>query len=382
MENQYDYIISGAGAAGLSLLMRMIKQPALASKKILVVDKSPKNVNDRTWCFWENKEGLFEPVVHHKWQQVHFFSETFTGPLHLHPYWYKMIRGIDFYNHVLGEAAKQANVHFVYGNIIAAGNEGNQAFVIVDENRYYGEYVFNSVLFQKPALPKSKFYLLQHFKGFVIETEKDEFDSANATLMDFRISQQHGTTFMYVLPVSATRALVEYTLFTNDLLNQEAYSIAIRDYIYHYLQIENYRIVEEEFGVIPMTNFSFTKNVGRVMNIGTAGGQTKASSGYTFQFIQKQTAQIVDDLAKDGNLKNHESIFQKRFAFYDSTLLNILHHGKLGGDKIFADLFKNNPPERVLRFLDNESTLEDELNIMGTLPKGIFFKAAMQELFK
>ena len=36
--------------------------------------------------------------------------------------------------------------------------------------------------------------------------------------------------------------------------------------------------------------------------IGTAGGQTKASSGYTFQFIQKQSQQIVDYLIAGKSL--------------------------------------------------------------------------------
>jgi hypothetical protein len=36
----------------------------------------------------------------------------------------------------------------------------------------------------------------------------------------------------------------------------------------------------------------------------------------------------------------------------------------------------------VLRFLDNETTFEDEINLMGTLPQGVFMKAAWQEIFK
>jgi lycopene beta-cyclase len=141
-------------------------------------------------------------------------------------------------------------------------------------------------------------------------------------------------------------------------------------------------VVEEEFGIIPMTNVRFIKRVGKVINIGTAGGQTKASSGYTFQFIQKQTAQLVNDLLQYGYLREHEKFMDKRFKFYDTTLLNILHHNKLAGDKIFSDLFQKNPAHRVLRFLDNESTLEDEINLMGTLPQGIFIKAALEEMFK
>jgi lycopene beta-cyclase len=223
---------------------------------------------------------------------------------------------------------------------------------------------------------------LQHFKGYVIETPQPAFNPAQATLMDFRISQINGTTFIYVLPVSANRALVEYTLFTPKLLDEKEYDIALRSYISSYLNITDYTVAEQEFGIIPMTNIKFLKRIGKVINIGTAGGQTKASSGYTFQFIQKQSQQLVFDLLQHGYPKDHEPYLAKRFKFYDTTLLNILHNNKLPGDKIFADMFQKNPTERVLRFLDNESTFEDEINLMGTLPQGIFMKAAFEEIFK
>lgn len=377
----YDYIISGAGAAGLSLLMHLMQHKVFDDKRILVVDKAPKDQNDHTWCFWENKPGLFEPVVYHQWQQVYFYSDHYSSLINLNPYNYKLIRSTDFYNYVLQEAAKHPNIFFKYGNIEAAGNEGNKGLVIIDGARYTADYVFNSIFFNKPTVPADKYYLQQHFKGFLIETKKPVFNPSEATLMDFRVSQQHGTTFVYVMPVSANRALVEHTLFTKQLLEDGEYNTALHHYISNFLQIEDYTIEEQEFGVIPMTNMKFVKSIGRVINIGTAGGQTKASTGYTFQFIQKHSAKLVSALLQYGYPKDEDSFSNKRFKLYDSTLLNVLINKKVAGDKIFSDLFKNNPVERILRFLDNETTLEDEINLMGTLPRSEFMKAAFHEMF-
>jgi lycopene beta-cyclase len=61
---RYDYIIAGAGAAGLSLLTRMIACGKFSDKKILIIDKAAKTVNDRTWCFWEKEQGFFEDIVY------------------------------------------------------------------------------------------------------------------------------------------------------------------------------------------------------------------------------------------------------------------------------------------------------------------------------
>ena len=380
--NNYDYIIAGAGAAGLSLLMRLMQHKAFDQKNILIVDKAPKNQNDHTWCFWEQQPGLFERVVHHQWQHVHFYSAHYSSLIDLAPYNYKMIRSLDFYDYVLQEAQKHSNITFKYGNIEAAGNAGNKGLIITDDESYTADYVFNSVLFAKPAIPADKYYLLQHFKGFTIETKEPVFNPSEATLMDFRVSQSHGTTFVYALPLSQNRALVEYTLFTKELLPDDEYTSALHNYISSFLNLNDYTVIEQEYGIIPMTNIDFVKQIGRVINIGTAGGQTKGSSGYTFQFIQKHTEKLVLDILKYGYPKNEESFIDKRFKIYDSTLLNILSNEKLPGDKIFADLFQKNPVDRVLRFLDNETTLEDEINVMGTMPSGVFMKAAFHEIFK
>lgn len=379
---RYDYIITGAGAAGLSLLIRMMKTPALSQKKILVIDKELKQGNDRTWCFWEKKQGLFESIVHSQWKSVHFFSKSFSGLLNLSPYQYKMIRSKDFYQYVHQQCLQYSNIHFKYGKVDAIRSGKDVAIVKMGNEEISAEFVFNSIVFQQPIIPSNKHYLLQHFKGYFIKTNTPVFDANIATLMDFRIDQRHGTAFVYVLPFSENTALVEYTLFTKQLLKEEEYVSEIRNYIKEYLQIDKYEIIEEEFGIIPMTNIKFSKDEKRVMNMGTAGGQTKGSSGYTFQFIQKHSDSIIQYLLKNQFPMKSDFLNQKRFDFYDTTLLNILATNKYPSDKIFSILFEKNPIDRVFRFLDNESSLLDDIKIMSSLPKGIFLKAALEEMFK
>jgi len=391
----YDYIITGSGCAGLSLLYRMMQHSFFSNKQILVIDKEPKTINDRTWCFWETGAGIFEEIVQHKWKQIDFYSNYFSARFDIVPYAYKMIRGIDFYNYILDKAKQRTNIHFLYGNVQLLSNEFAKAVVTADNKQYIGNYIFNSIIFNDsnkvpPEFIPQKaggggggfYYLLQHFKGWLIETPGNIFDTGIATFMDFRVSQQHGTAFVYVLPVAANKALIEYTLFTEKLLEQQEYDIALKDYIGNYLQINNYTVEDEEFGIIPMTSFPFSKGEGNIVNTGTAGGQTKASSGFTFRFIQKHADAIAKALMAGKNPHTNAGLMQKRFDVYDNTLLNILHHKKLGGDKIFADLFKKNPPQRVLRFLDNETNLSEELKLMSTVPTGVFLPAAVRELFR
>ena len=375
---QYDYIIAGAGCAGLSLLMRMIHSGLSRDKRILLLDREPKTKNDRTWCFWENEPGFFEPVVHHRWDTINFFSNYYNAAMEIAPYQYKMIRGEDFYRFCFDEISRHPGIEMAYGEV-AFRNDGDIFELLLNQKviNTNGSVLFNSVYTPSPPGKKSM-TVLQHFKGWVIETDKGVFDPARATMMDFRVHQKHGTTFAYVLPFTSRSALVEYTLFTPSLLQPEQYDAELRQYISSFPGISSFSIKEEEFGIIPMTNekFHFKKNG---WQIGTAGGQTKASSGYTFQFIQKQSEQIVEHLLKGKPLGSIRST-PGRFRFYDNTLLYILYHGVLPGDKIFSRLFEKNKPQQVLRFLDNESSLAEELKIISTLPTWPFLKAALKQL--
>lgn len=386
MTKFYDYIIAGAGCAGLSLLMRMMQDPFFSQKKILIVDASGKTLNDRTWCFWEKSPDIFEPIVHHCWNKLDFFSGTYTAELSISPYTYKMIQGLTFYNYVKSEAERHSNVSWLKETIRGLASpetdeEGKPlSGIVLGDRSIYAEYVFNSIQFEPIRPEPHQYYLQQHFKGWTIQTKEPFFDPGKATFMDFRVSQEHGTTFMYVLPTSATTALVEYTLFTKDLLSPDSYDIALKRYITEYLHIPEYEIVHEEFGIIPMTNAILPKANGGIVYIGIAGGQVKASSGYAFRFIQKKTAAIVDALKNRRTVSVKAGFPDTKGLLYDSTLLHILYHQKMGGSDIFSRIFRHNRASDVLAFLDNESSLLTDLKIMSSVPTGIFLPAALREL--
>ncbi len=382
MEKKYDYIIAGAGCAGLSLLMRMINDSFFASKKILVIESAIKNTNDRTWCFWETEPGIFEPIVHHQWKKLDFFSNYFSGSLDINPYTYKMIQGIDFYQFVMNAAAAYKNVSWLNAQINSINNSSdlvNAQVLLEDGTVIVAEKVFNSILFAPIKVAQHQFYFQQHFKGWLIETTKPCFDVTKATFMDFRVGQEHGTTFMYVLPVAANKALIEYTLFTEQLLEKSAYDLALKNYIKDFLKIDDYTIEHEEFGIIPMTNAALPRQDRNIIYIGIAGGQAKASSGYAFKFIQKRTAGIIDAL-KNGASLSASSFNARKGHLYDSVLLRVLHERKLNGDLVFASIFKNIKAVDVLKFLDNESSLFADIRIMNSVPTGVFLPAAIKEL--
>jgi len=376
VENKYDYIIAGAGCAGYSLLYHLLQDPILSKKKILVLDANFNKGNDRTWCFWEDQAGPFESIVCKKWSNIEVLKGSMHRSLPTAPFEYKMIQGIDFYQYVTDFAKGFDNVEWVASKILSIDSiNANSARVNWEGGSANAEFVFSSINGERI---QSK--LWQHFKGIVVEFDNAVFDDTVARLMDFNVPQMDATAFMYLLPLTDKKALVEYTLFSPTILASAEYDHVLDAYMEEHYKGLAYQIQHSEMGAIPMTSKKLTSNDGAVVSIGTMGDAVKASTGYAFQFIQKQTEQIVSQLKLNQAL--NPAVHHTRHQFYDAVLLYILENQKMAGDEIFARIFKKNTAATVFKFLSNTSTLLDDIKIMTSLPTQIFLPAAIKVLFR
>jgi lycopene beta-cyclase len=377
----FDYIIAGGGCSGRSLALRMLPYLKTSNKQVLLVDKVSKKENDRTWCFWEKDPDVFEPVVYRKWRHLSFAGSGSRQELDIQPYQYKMIRGADFYAYTDEQLSGSSHISVIGGNVESIYTDQQQGYVTIDGTRFSADYVFSSIPRIQEKKPDRYQYLLQHFEGWIIETKSPIFDLERAILMDFNTAQQAGTSFVYVLPLSSTLALVEYTVFSENELPAASYKTALKQYIREQLHCEDYDIKEIEKGIIPMSDHPIESHEGRIIYLGTAGGFTKGSTGYTFRFIQKHTAAIVEQLLKSGR-PHISAVSPKRFDTYDATLLHLLSSRRLSGEKIFSTLFKRNKSTQILKFLDNETSLMEEIRIFKTLQKREFALALLNRTLK
>lgn len=380
---KYDYIISGAGCAGLSLAYHLTQGPK-DGKRILILDKDEKATNDRTWCFWEKGKGPFEPLLHHSWDELYFMSPAGVQLMDIAPYQYKMIRGIDFYEYVKAHLAGRQEVEWVQTGVERIEDGADGATVVASTGtKYEGRYVFNSIFLpQYGPIDRSKHpYMAQHFGGWVIRTEAPTFEPHRATLMDFRIAQNGETRFMYCLPTDAHTALVEATIFSNALLDEQGYDAMIEAYFEDFLPIKGYSIAHKEYGIIPMTTFPFHEWQGnRVVQIGTMAGHVKASTGYAFTRIQKQTQRIAAALQAGKRPAMQPTWRERRYAFFDRVLLNVMLNRRVPTHVVFSRLFGRNRPSRVLRFLNEETQPWEEFLITNSAPKLPFMAAALDEM--
>lgn len=377
---KYDYIIIGAGASGLLLADALGSDPYFVDKKIAILDKDDKKKNDRTWCFWETGKGEFDAIVHKTWPKVYFAGKKLRQSSAIAPYQYKMVRGLDFYNHYLSKLRDYPNITFIQEEVTDITPLEDGSVLVTGKDNYQTKQVFNSIFDYRNFKKDTGFPILQqHFLGWFVKTERPIFKVDEATFMDFSIPQKGNTRFMYVLPFSETEALVEYTLFSETPLPKAEYEDAIKEYLKD-KNAGTFDITETERGNIPMTCYNFDQhNSEAIFNIGMAGGWAKASTGYTFKKSHKNVKALVAHLKRGKEPISFST--KSRFWFYDLLLLDILHRDNSLGQPIFESLFRNRKPQLIFKFLDEETSLVEDVFIMMAPNPWPFIKSLLGRVF-
>jgi lycopene beta-cyclase len=381
--SKYDYIIGGAGLAGLTLAWKMLDSGLLLSKTLLIIEADTKTKNDRTWCFWsKNEPWLTEIPISNTWNAAGIYGDHVNLVQHLKPYKYYKVEGIEYYQFILKKIKGVKNIHWLQDSIVSE-NVSLQEISTLTTTYHFKEYLFKGYFLnrQLPDLnTKNKHFIWQHFLGWKIKTQEPLFNPEQITYMDMRVpAVPNGLAFAYVLPETKSEALVEYTLFSAELWKKSAYENALRDYISQYLKPTDFEIIEEEFNKIPMTNARFAQREGNIIPIGTLAGTVKPSTGYSFLRNFKHILKIVENL----NQGNGDFAFPaaRKHQFYDEVLINVLHTGKSPGHKVFTELYNNNRLTLLFKFLDEETTLWEDFKIMNSVPKLPFIKAVKEEFF-
>jgi len=378
-QHQYDYVIAGAGCAGLSLAWNILNQPSLSEKNIAIIGSGPAQAPlDKTWCFWM-KDQLPEPVpIYKSWNKLEIFAGSAHIQSTLKGMAYHCVRSEDYIEAMTSALLQHRNLEWIEGPVTSYSQDKEQVKIQAGKRRLKASHFFKC--YGPADLSRSRYRLKQHFKGVEIVSKTDRFDPDTARMMDFRVPQKGGATFFYVLPYTSTHALVEYTLFSPDLLDDQEYDQAIHSYIQSSLHIprDEYEIIRTEFGVIPMADRMFKAGEGaRVHYVGTVSGIPKASTGYAFSRIHRQTHAIAQSLVL-GNGFRIKSPSSRKYRIYDAMMLEVLSIQPPQAVPVFEALFTHNPVERVLRFIDEQSRFGEDLMVMKSVPRLPFLKAAVR----
>ena len=350
---EFDYVIIGGGCAGLSLAYELEIHKKLRDKSLAIIEPRDEYKRDKTWSFWKVISHNFDDCVKKNWKNFSINIPEKTNYLDCKNFPYQSIDSGLFYEKINNKLKENKNIFF---------------FKDVSEINLKSGFIFNSV----PSIKEDHRNLWQHFCGVEIETQDNFFDDEIFNLMDFDCDQRESVHFFYTLPYSKNTALVETTWLSkvNDNSKKD-YDKQIKDYIENHLNLKNYKIIYREEGAIPLF-YPINKNEKNKINIGTAGGMTRLSTGYTFLNIQEHSKYIRENIENISNVKKYK--IDAKYQFLDEIFLRVLERHPEKMPDIFFKMFKASP-KTVIKFLSNKSNFFEELSIIFRMPKLTFIKA-------
>jgi lycopene beta-cyclase len=368
----FDVIIVGGGLAGLMQADILADDPS-PDLRVAIIDPDPESLSSKTFASWRLKSlppHRYSDCVENRWERFRITSTEGKPVIRdFGDYYYERIPGdilLSKIRHRLEADSRFQRVRDSVSEISEPTRNGlksQTALVTTASGRTLStRRVFNSVTVQKPEL-------LQYFLGFELETERDHFDQQLVDLMDFRLNQAGEVRFVYILPFSRRRALVEFTVFATTQIPTTECERILRHYITQQLCLPDFRIIKVESGAIPMTlnaqsYFPPPKTSSVIDVIGGAAGMVKPSTGYSFQ----RNLEYLTNAAR-------KSYGHFRFQVYDALLLRIIKTNGALISKIFVILFTANSPSSIFAFLDEKSRFLDEIKIFLRLPWAPFLRS-------
>jgi lycopene beta-cyclase len=302
---------------------------------------------------------------------------------------YEMLEADDFYSAALAIVDKAAHIDMLSGTTVGDCKPGDENIHIeTSRGMVAAQLVFDS----RPRATSSKGAWIQAFQGIEVETTAPVFDPARAMLMDFSVmtdtdARAGRVHFMYVLPKSATCALIEDTWFMQaaDRAALPDMEQNIRRYLAARFGVQDYVERYREQGALQMDGkLRPVMDAGRYHHIGAGGGMARASSGYAFFDTQRASDAIVRKLGAmikiDPALDEPFSLpgWRSRTSYWmDAVFLRALQVAPEKAPALFFNLFRRVPPAVLARFLSGVGTTSDVLRVVAACPKLRFIRAGV-----
>ena len=357
--------IVGGGCAGWSLAARAEQ---LSAKSVTLYLKEEARAS-HSWGFWE-MPWLSDALLNKraKWNNWQIITEEGTVNHYSLNHAYHTLRSDDWFNWCQHKF-QLANTITEIIKIPVTNTDKNQ--IITSQHRRAFDCIYDS---RPPKTDKNIF--LQHFKGIEIKTTNPVFNPRVATLMDFRVSQENGIHFMYVLGYDAFTALVESTFFSTAPHHEEIYDTAITNYLKRFYDLDKFEIINSEIGVIPMGEVKPFDSNPFLYKIGSNAGAIRPSSGYAFSFIQKQILHFLNN--KIMPLTPHK----KYDLWMDKVFLEVIKSSPKIAPSLFFNLAKALNGDSFARFLSGEAKIWDYILVISSMPKWLFLKHAFKVMIK
>ena len=365
---KYDIVIIGAGCSGLSLAHRLFN----TNIKVCILESGNReNRIRKTWSYWDVYQHPFAILENNSLNNIYCIDNSSPIKLNCDKYNYKSIDSKQFDKYIFDKIDISKNIDIFFDTPVDELITEDKYIQIKSNNSIYrAKEVYDS----RPHNIDASMY--QVFLGYYINPISAT-DKVMPRLMDF--TQDKEFSFYYVIPFKDNSCLVEYTFFTPTIHPPDELKKNLDSYIKD--TMGQYNLIRSEYGVIPMSPklpaLDLVKNVHK---IGIRSGATRASTGYTFLNIQKQSEFFAKKIKGIHSKNPLLTIKAKILRKMDGILLRIIKNEPKQAKNIIFKMFTLNNDQTIIRFLSDIPSIFDILRIIINMPKLIFIKYAIKSL--
>ncbi|WP_348767229.1 lycopene cyclase family protein [uncultured Salinisphaera sp.] len=375
-----DLVILGGGLAGLTLC------EALAGRglSVLVLEARPEYITDRTWSFWsadgEPAPWPGEQGRWNRWQVRH--GERAPVACGAPGWQYVSLDAGAWLNAQAQRIAADPDQRLAMGREVIDMDVTDAGVRVRLRSARHSDaietiearQVVDARLNWRRAPAPS---YAQHFLGYEVETNRPAFDGGVAGLMEFRPGAMagEGVDFVYLLPFTDRRALIEVTRFSAVAPPQASLKAWLGAELRQRCGARPVRVFRSETASLPMTVTAPKRSPhpGRYLAIGQGAGVNRGATGYAFRRIRRQCQQLVDDLCRQGRLPDIApdpgGPIERGM---DRLFLRVIRRRPDLAPRLFADLFAGCPPARLVRFLDDSPSLVDRIAVITACARPAF----------
>jgi len=376
MPDSFDLVILGGGCAGLSLSMALAARGGLCPRT-LVIEARSGYTNDRTWCYWNDPSAPVPYPTQQRWQTMRVAHAGQSVSLDCGSTPYQMVAAEDFYAAAQALIDQQPNMTLRLGTSVVGEPQRREGMWNIGTSS--GNVAARSIVDTRPPqLPRlDGATLWQSFYGREIECSKAVFDPMSLDLMNFLAPDPRHVAFVYVLPVTATRALVEVTMFGATPLAPRDLSTQLEAAITQRVGGIPFTTLRREHGILPMGLTEVPRSAHKsFVKVGVMAGGARPSTGFAFQRIQRWAEECAHALLCWGHPVGHQRD-PLPLRLMDQIFLDVLRADPSRGGDIFFSLFSRADPARVIRFLSGTAGAADSLAVVAAMPVLPFVRAAL-----
>ena len=364
--NRPDLLIVGAGLSGGLLAYRLAQaRPELS---VLVVDGGEPGGN-HTWSFHEDdldvrEERWIEPLIEHRWPA---YEVRFPG---------RRRRLATGYRSVSSERFRD-----VLGKRLGSSLQTGRWAVSVEPNRVVfadGDAIEAGAVIDARG-PRATPHLslgFQKFLGQELEFERPH-GLAEPIVMDATVEQDDGYRFVYCLPFSPTRMLIEDTYYAD---GEGLPRDILRERIASYASDSGwgaYRVVREEDGILPIALGgdidAHLADLRGVPTVGLAAALFHPTTGYsladavcTADFVAGLSLLSAPDLSRA--LADHSRNVWADRAFFRGLNRMLFKAGEPSERYRVLEHFHRLPDDLIARFYASRLTMLDKGRILVGKP--------------